>query len=92
MKMNPNKQKGYDFIDGAIKCLAEYAMIGAVVFALLRIFQGVFGYGTDSTDQDPWNRSGLRLHKDAATGIEYLSTPSGGIIVRGEVRGVSAER
>ena len=38
--------------------------------------------GLDDSDTDSYNRSGLEIHKDAKTGKEYLSTPSGGIIER----------
>lgn len=37
---------------------------------------------TDSTDIDAYNRSGMAIHTDAKTGIQYLSTSGGGLTVR----------
>jgi hypothetical protein len=54
-------------------------MVLAIIFQLL---WNVFGLGTDATDKDAWNRSGMRLHTDAETGIEYLSTSGGGLTPR----------
>jgi hypothetical protein len=36
----------------------------------------------DSTDKDKWNPSEMGVHVDAATGVNYLTTWSGGICVR----------
>mgnify|MGYP003657251889 CR=1 FL=1 len=41
-----------------------------------------FNIGTDDSDTDGFNRSGLRIHKDAKTGKEYISTPSGALLPR----------
>jgi hypothetical protein len=64
--------------------LGLIAAVGTVMILaiLLQLLLNVFGMGTDATDQDAWNRSGMRLHKDAETGIEYLSTSGGGLTPR----------
>lgn len=44
--------------------------------------KNITGFGVDSTDRSSWVRSGLRLHIDAKTGVQYLSDGNGGLIVR----------
>jgi hypothetical protein len=73
-----------------IKELIKYAIREAIlnicyvilILMGIQIMFNIFNINTDSTDKDGWNRSGLQLHIDHATGIEYLSTPSGGLIQR----------
>jgi hypothetical protein len=36
----------------------------------------------DSTDKDYWSRSGMRLHTDHKTGVQYVSGPRGGLTPR----------
>ncbi len=63
---------------GLIAAVGTAVMI-AIAYQLL---WNVFGVGTDATDKDAWNRSGMKLHTDHGTGIEYLSAPGGGITRR----------
>lgn len=42
---------------------------------------------TDSTDYSTSDRSGLKLHTDAMTGCQYLSTSGGGITPRLDSQG-----
>lgn len=39
------------------------------------------GYGVDDSDQSAFNRSGLSVHTDAKTGLQYFSTSSGGALI-----------
>ena len=50
-------------------------------FAAVIVYREWFEIGKDSTDP-PDGRSGLRLFIDAETGVEYLGSPSGGLIER----------
>ena len=78
MKMkNENQQKGYDFAEGVAMCLFKYWIIGAIMLLVWNCFRGM-----DDSDASKWNRSGLKIHTDKKTGIEYLSDGKGGLIVR----------
>lgn len=62
-------------------------LIGAVGILVLitlaiQLMLNACNIGTDSTDEDGWNRSGMKLYRDHQTGVEYLSAPDGGIIRR----------
>jgi len=54
------------------------------VIGVLAIIFAVYAYHmpTDSTDKGRWKRSGMRLHVDQDTGINYLSTLRGGLVPR----------
>jgi len=52
-----------------------YGVIALWAFAFLATVASAFGYGRDATDGD--SRSGMRLHTDAETGCQYLSTGDG---------------
>lgn len=56
---------------------------------LLGIFIGWFFFGPpivyffpDDTDSGFFKRSGLKLYKDYGTGVEYVGTSDGGLVVR----------
>jgi hypothetical protein len=40
------------------------------------------GYGVDDSDRDGWHRSGVSVITDHKTGLQYLSTWTGGITPR----------
>jgi len=46
------------------------------------LFQAVFNIGLDDTDNADGTRSGMKLHTDYGTGIQYLSTGDGPLIPR----------
>lgn len=56
-------------------------VIAAVFMAFIFVYN-YFGIGTDDTDLNGWNRSGLTVHTDYKTGIQYLSDGRGGLIRR----------
>jgi hypothetical protein len=69
---------GLHFGLGAMAAVGLCIMIALAIQLLLNAFD----VGTDSTDVDGWNRSGMRIHRDAKTGVEYLSTSNGGMVRR----------
>jgi len=80
--MNEQEKKGYDFVWGAILAIGELYLIGIILFCLMNLV----GYGTDSTDFSAWKRSGMSLHTDAKTGLQYLYK-NGSLIPRLDVKG-----
>lgn len=60
------------------------ALVTALVFGLSVISKW---QPTDSTDISRTDRSGLKLHTDAMTGCQYLSTSGGGITPRLDSQG-----
>lgn len=58
------------------------------VVALIYIAAYSIGYGLDSTDVNPFNRSGMSLHVDNMTGCEYLGAAKGGLIPRVNANGM----
>lgn len=72
-------------VENGINAAVKYTIW--VVLALVTVI--VFGLSamskwqpTDSTDYSTSDRSGLKLHTDAMTGCQYLSTSGGGITPR----------
>ena len=61
----------------AIKLALIWIVAAGVFVAVLSRWQP-----TDSTDYSTSDRSGLKLHTDAMTGCQYLSTSGGGITPR----------
>lgn len=79
--MSP-KDIGYDLTLGVISCLIHFAIACVIIASVAICISNYFGWGTDSTDKDGWNRSGLTVHRDALTGVEYVSDGNGGMCVR----------
>lgn len=80
--MNTDQQKGYDFAKGVARYLAHCFLWGILLLGAVALFRNSLGWGVDGTDRDGWNRSGLRIHVDAKTGVEYLSDGKGGLVRR----------
>jgi len=81
-KQSPAFITGRDLVRGAVDylaTLAAYIFLGACAIQALANF---LDWGVDDTDQDGWRRSGLKVHTDAKTGIQYLSDGNGGLIRR----------
>ncbi|MCK5610675.1 hypothetical protein KAR91_52870 [Candidatus Pacearchaeota archaeon] len=68
---------GYYFAKGIFKCCAIVLLI---TFTSL-IFYGYLR-GIDNSDIDRLNRSGLKIHTDQLTGVQYLSVVGGGVTPR----------
>lgn len=83
MKTNtPTKQLGYDFAEGVIECLAKYIVLVYVILIVFALTRNWLELGTDDSDKNGFQRSGLRVHTDALTGIQYLSDGHGGLVRR----------
>lgn len=73
---------GQGIAAGAFSELGKWVGIAAILILLFAIFRNSFDLGVDSTDLNGWNRSGLTLHTDYGTGVQYLSDGKGGLIRR----------
>lgn len=80
---------GHQVTTGAIgklydstRFLRVFLLLVFIIFAAFNIARWQFGWGMDDTDVSSWERSGLRVHTDALTGIQYLSDGKGGLIRR----------
>lgn len=67
---------------GILNQLVKLAAVGFLVWALLTIIVNSLSLGTDDSDMDGWHRSGMAVHTDNLTGIQYLSVPGGGVTPR----------
>lgn len=63
---------------GVLRVVAPILLIGLIV---AYVWGNVFA-GTDDTDYGRFSRSGLTIHTDAKTGVQYLSDGHGGMQVR----------
>lgn len=75
------RQRGRHITRGALKEIWSFLWLIAVGVLLAHYIGCVFGWDLDSSDKDKWHRSGLSIHVDAATGVNYVST-FGGLCVR----------
>jgi hypothetical protein len=75
-------QAGYDFMAGAMRCAATYILLGFIIAVALTMARNWLALGMDDSDKDGWQRSGLTIHTDAKTGIQYLSDGHGGLVRR----------
>ena len=69
---------GHDCAWGVMKSIGKLIMFGLIIIFIINLF----GLGTDSTDYSGWKRSGMSLHTDAQTGLQYLSIKNGTLIPR----------
>jgi len=79
-----SEQFGFDFAKGAMNYLCRCALWFIVLLFIFNLCRRQFNWGLDDSDKDGWTRSGLEVHTDYKTGIQYLVSPNGGIIQRGE--------
>lgn len=85
--------------DTVTRIIANGVGLGLLAFAIVlgvgtTLFSGAVkltantaGWGLDNSDQDGWHRSGLQVHTDYLTGVQYVSTPGGGVHVRVDTNG-----
>lgn len=74
---------GRAFTRGVTVELARCIIIGAFIIIALGFIRNILNAGVDDSDASAWQRSGLKVYRDAKTGIEYLSDGNGGLVVRG---------
>lgn len=69
------------FTEGVIKQIAGNLLFifiaWIIIYWLAYGWYGFTGCMQDSTDKNSWNRSGMRVYTDNATGVQYLSTGQG---------------
>lgn len=82
MRMKEGEQLGYDFANGVIRCCLKWFSLGFIISMVILVLANSLNLLTDETDLDGWNRSGLRLHMDHGTGVQYISTKDGHLTVR----------
>lgn len=73
---------GRSVAEGVITAISKWFVIGIAIAFMFLYALTAFGVGVDDSDLSKWDRSGLRVHTDAKTGIQYLSDGRGGLIVR----------
>ena len=62
--------------------LKRFAITVIIIIVAWNVARWTFGFGMDNTDASSWSRSGLVVHVDALTGVQYLSDGKGGLIKR----------
>lgn len=73
---------GKHFTDGVIDSLLPWVILATIAFiALGWIYEGL-GIEENDSDKSRWDRSGLVVHTDYKTGVEYLSDGHGGLTPR----------
>lgn len=77
-------ERGKEWMRGAISAILDKVVLYIVIVMALTLLYNAFGWGTDDSDESGWKRSGMRIYTDYKTGIEYLASPKGGLIKRGE--------
>lgn len=80
--MTNEQQEGYDFAKGVLICIGKFAAVGWLIIFAITLVANWLAIGVDDSDRDGWNRSGLKIHTDAKTGIQYLSDGKGGLTRR----------
>ncbi|MTH61161.1 hypothetical protein [Paracoccus litorisediminis] len=62
-------------------------MVAWVIFSMIASIYNASGVGRDDSDPATGTRSGMRVHTDHLTGIQYLSGPKGGLMMRVDTEG-----
>jgi len=84
--MTIKQKEGFELMSGASLYIALLFIVGVLIsFGLNAIYLSC-GIGIDDSDTSKWNRSGLKIHRDAKTGIEYLSDGRGGLVRREAIK------
>lgn len=83
--MTAKEQEGYELAKGALLYIARVGLITWLFIFVANKACVWFGLGMDDSDIDSRHRSGLRIHTDARTGVQYLSDGRGGLVRREEV-------
>jgi len=81
MKQEYEKQ-GYYFAKGVLKLMVQFLCLLFILSMLLGLIMP-----TDDSDVNWHKRSGLTIHTDDKTGLQYFSTPNGGITPRLDAEG-----
>jgi hypothetical protein len=82
MLIQLTQKDGYEFAKGFIQYVGRVLVILWLMILVIDFCADRLDIGVDDSDKDGMNRSGLNVHVDAKTGIEYLSTKGGGLVRR----------
>ena len=55
------------------KDILKSILIFIIIFIIINNIRNFFGIGIDNSDINGMNRSGLKIHTDALTGVQYIS-------------------
>ncbi|MBK3737440.1 hypothetical protein GAY29_31235, partial [Azospirillum brasilense] len=77
--MDVNVKLPPDFERRISAAVVKAALIAALVFGVLTSIRNGLSIGVDDSDMDGWRRSGVAVHTDHKTGLQYLAAPGGGI-------------
>ena len=80
--MNYFEHRGYHYAKGVCKYLGKVLIIFIMAMFLLILISP-----TDDSDLSWYKRSGLRIHTDYKTGLQYFATMDGGITPRLNING-----
>ena len=70
------------YTKGVLKQLLSSFFALLVWVFIITVIANAFGWGVDPTDKSGWDRSGLIYYVDAGTGVEYVGTRHGGLMIR----------
>jgi len=73
---------GREFCKGAMQWIGFLFVIGLLIAFAYHFCRAEWGWALDNTDLNGWNRSGMTLHIDYKTGVQYLSDGDGGMVPR----------
>jgi hypothetical protein len=82
--MQEMQQFGEAFAKGFSNWIAIVWLIGYCLSFGLTFILNYFNVNVDDSDKSGKERSGLKVHTDYKTGIQYLSDGKGGMCVRGQ--------
>lgn len=70
------------YTKGVLKQLLSAAFALLFWIAIVQGISNMMGWGVDPTDESGWKRSGLSYYVDHGTGVEYVGTRHGGLMLR----------
>lgn len=73
---------GYYFCKGVFKAIANYFILGCVLFGIISAIVAYLGIGIDDSDLDKYTRSGVKIITDYKYGTQYIETTKGHITPR----------
>jgi hypothetical protein len=76
------EQLGYQLGMGFARAAGAIFLIGFAIVTVITVLRNNFDWGTDDSDFNGWARSGLVIHTDYKTGVQYLKAPGGAITPR----------
>jgi hypothetical protein len=81
------RRVGEQLTAGALRYLSLFALVITLLLIVFALARDLLEIGVDDSDTSARERSGLAIHTDAKTGVQYVSTPGGGLHVRVDADG-----